>query len=80
MRKLFGLAVLAALSAALVLAGAGCKKGPGGDAAGKVIKDSKTGEDISKPLTLPPGGAKIEQPSTKGAPSAPTGAPGEPTG
>lgn len=66
MRKFVTLALCTAVSVSLVFA-AGCKKGPGGDAAGKVIKDKTTGADISKPLELPKGGGAVPTPDGKAA-------------
>lgn len=61
---------LAVLSVALVIACASCKKGEEGQgaAAGRTIK-SKTGRDVSAPLTLPGGGAQIEAPSKEPPPA-----------
>lgn len=70
MRKL---AFVSACALLVSLALVGCGKTGGGDAAGKTIKDSKTGQDLSTPVELPVGGppAAVKPPEAK-APAADT--------
>ncbi len=76
MRK-FVLVCFCVLLSIAVVAFVGCKKGDGGDAAGKVIKDKTTGQDISKPLEMPKGGMPASpSPSGKSEPKTGVAPPG----